>query len=331
MDRVDYESMTIQDLYNLYQRDELNLNPWYQRRSVWTDTQKSYLVNSIFENAPIPTCYIRHYLDVATEKSIKEVVDGQQRIRAVLSYIDDKFAASVESGEKKLKFSQLLPAERQRFRMQKMSMGYLINADDADVIDVFGRVNSVSKTLNDQEKRNATYSGAMKQFCLKQGAKYVTFWRATKVLTSSAISRMEEVQLVSDITFNLVNGLSDFSQPRLNKFYATNDENFLGITAVRKRFDAVMLQMMEHEAEITNSIFSRSPLFFSLFLVLDDKKVTSKKLKSGIAAMDAAFTEIHDGEQGKVSDVEFHGAVLSSTQRIRSREIRDAYIRAALA
>jgi hypothetical protein len=324
MDRVDYESVVIQDLYNLSERDELNLNPWYQRRSVWTDTQKAYLINSVFENAPIPTCYVRHYLDVATEKSIKEVVDGQQRIRAVLSYMNDEFAAAKESGGKRLKFSQLSPADRQHFRMQKISVGYLINADDADVIDIFGRLNSVAKTLNYQEKRNATYSGSMKQFCLKQGAKYVTFWRSTKLFTSTSISRMDEVQFVSDITFNLVNGLSDFSQPKLNKFYAENDDEFDGMASIRKRFDAVMDQMLEHEAEITNPVFSRSPIFFSLFLILDSKKVTSKKLKEGIAAIDAAFAEVEDNDDGlNANDLEFYNSVIASTQRIKSREVRD--------
>ena len=126
MDRVDYESLTIQDLQSIYKRNELDLSPWYQRRSVWSPTQKAYLINSIFENAPIPTCYIRHYLDVDSEKSVKEVVDGQQRIRAILSFIDDEFAAPIDSDGSKKKFSQLTLTERNHFRMQKLSVGYLI-------------------------------------------------------------------------------------------------------------------------------------------------------------------------------------------------------------
>ena len=76
MERVDYQSLVIQDLINLDNSGELNLNPWYQRRSVWNESQKAYLINTLFERKPIPTLYIRHSIDFELQKSIKEVVDG---------------------------------------------------------------------------------------------------------------------------------------------------------------------------------------------------------------------------------------------------------------
>jgi hypothetical protein len=60
MDRVDYQSMIIQDLVNDFNDDKLDLNPWYQRRSVWTRPQKAYLINTLLERKPIPALYIRH-------------------------------------------------------------------------------------------------------------------------------------------------------------------------------------------------------------------------------------------------------------------------------
>ena len=41
MDRVDYQTIVIQDLINLNKADELDLSPWYQRRAVWSPPQKS--------------------------------------------------------------------------------------------------------------------------------------------------------------------------------------------------------------------------------------------------------------------------------------------------
>ena len=41
MERVDFESIIIQDLIGYYEREELNITPWYQRRSVWSQAQKS--------------------------------------------------------------------------------------------------------------------------------------------------------------------------------------------------------------------------------------------------------------------------------------------------
>lgn len=331
MDRVDYESVVIQDIETFHKRAELNLTPWYQRRSVWTDTQKAYLVNSVFENKPIPTCYIRHYLDVDAEASIKEVVDGQQRIRAILSYLDDEFSAPQEAGGKRLKYSQLSPPEKRRFRMQKISVGYLINADDKDVIDIFGRLNSVAKTLNAQENRNAKFSGSMKQFCLKLGSRYVDFWRETKLFTATEISRMTEVQFVSEITLNLQKGLSDFSQAQLIKLYKDNDEDFPQAAQIMQRFERVMGLMQDVQPSITNTIFSRSPIFFSLFLALDEVPVKALKLRRRIAEIDEIFNEIEDNPGGgSAADVEFHDACVASTQRIKSRRARAKYITAKL-
>src|SRR5437588_5403276 len=107
MDRVDYEKIIIQDVINLHKNGELDLNPWYQRRSVWTLPQKAYLLNTIFEQKPVPTLYIRHSLDVAAERSIREVVDGQQRIRAILEYSENQFPCHHPSHSKKVNYSDL--------------------------------------------------------------------------------------------------------------------------------------------------------------------------------------------------------------------------------
>ena len=93
MERVDYQSIIIQGLLNLDKKSELNLSPWYQRRSVWNVNQKSYLINTIFENKPIPALYLRHSIDLENAKSIREVVDGQQRTRAILEYCNNEFTA----------------------------------------------------------------------------------------------------------------------------------------------------------------------------------------------------------------------------------------------
>jgi hypothetical protein len=41
MERVEYQPLGIQDLINLNKSGDLDLNPWYQRRSVWTPPQKA--------------------------------------------------------------------------------------------------------------------------------------------------------------------------------------------------------------------------------------------------------------------------------------------------
>jgi hypothetical protein len=183
MDRVDYQPIIVQDLINWHSNDELDLSPWYQRRSVWTGPQKGYLINTLFEQKPVPTLYLRHGVDLEKDKSIREVVDGQQRIRAILEYINNEFAARHPDGNKRLKYSALSDKQKRSLRETKLSAGFLLGADDSDVIEIFGRLNSVAKTLNTQEKRNAMFSGEFKQFCLREAAGRVNLWRSLEIFT----------------------------------------------------------------------------------------------------------------------------------------------------
>ena len=325
MDRVDYESAVIQDIFNFFKNDELKLDPWYQRRSVWSPAQKGYLINTIFVKKPIPTIYIRHYLDIEKEKSIKEIVDGQQRLRAIFGYLVDEFAAKHPSHDKPIKYSDLTPKEKTDLKMTKLSTGILVNANEGDVIEIFGRLNSISKTLNGQEKRNAKYSGLFKQFCLENAAKRVSFWRTTNVFSATAISRMEEVQFISDIVYNFIKGLSDFSATKLDNLYAKFDDDFPDEKVLQKRIDKVfkMLTLVNSEI-IRDTIFSRSPIFFSLFLVLDSKAtVREKKLEQTLVDIDAIF---NDEAVHKAEDNEFYAACTASTQRIKTREVRHKYL-----
>ncbi len=329
MERVDYESMVIQDLINAEKRDELDIAPWYQRRSVWSRPQKAYLINTIVSGKPVPTIYIRHRLDVEKERSIKEVVDGQQRIRAILEFRNDEFAFRDPVKKKRFKFSQLGKSEREAFLMTKLSVGYLIGANDGDVIDIFGRINSVSKTLNDQERRNAAFSGEFKQFCLSESSKRVSFWRETGIFTANDIARMQEVKFVSELAQNVMNGLSDSSAKGLDKLYEEYDDEFANWPNLEKKFDSVFARIEDaYGNRLKDTIFKRQPLFFSLFLALDAKpNATSAKISKAIKEIDERFLADQPANR---ADSDFKEASVSTTQRIAQRRVRDKYIKSFL-
>ncbi|MFC1475600.1 DUF262 domain-containing protein [Candidatus Zixiibacteriota bacterium] len=333
MERVEYEKEIIQDILNYHKNGELNVTPWYQRRSVWLKPQKAYLINTLFENKPIPSLYIRHSLDLDAEKSIREVVDGQQRIRAILEFVSDEFAARHPEHKNVVKYSDLSRPEIQKFKMTSISVGYLLGATDSDVIEIFGRLNSVAKTLNPQEKRNAQYSGEYKQFCLKEAASRIELWRSLGIFTANEIARMYEIQFISDIVLNLINGLSDYSSAKLNTIYSKYDEDFPEQNAIRKRIERIFSQIaILDQTCIKDTVFSRQPLFFSLCLILDscDRNLPTKKIKSAIFAIDEIFSADLSSSALGPSDIEFQKACSASTQRIKSRRIRDGYIKKAL-
>lgn len=317
MDRVEYQPLIIQDILNLYKREELNLRPWYQRKVVWTQLQQSYLINTIHERMPIPSIYVRHSIDLNSGKSVREVVDGQQRLWSVIQYAGDAFAARHPKYEKPVRFSQLTKAEKHQFLTTSLAVGYLLGADDGAVIEIFGRINSVAKKLSPQETRNAKYSGEFKHFCVRQAASRVNFWRTRNIFTALEIARMVEMQFIAELVMNLLEGLQDYSPKRIDTFYADNEKTFSKQTSITKRLDDVFEILASlSESSIKDTIFRRPPLFFSLFLIVDELKssIDTWEIEAAIASVDAAF---HAQKKTK-ADNEFYIACRSNPHCIRA-------------
>lgn len=330
MERVNYESMVVQELLNAHDREELDISPWYQRRAVWTPSHKSYLVNSIFEKMPVPTIYIRHALDLENERTVKEVVDGQQRIRSLIEFKQGLFTARHSEHSKRVKYSDLTTAQRHDFLMSSLSVGYLIGADDTDVIEIFGRLNAVSKTLNAQEKRAAQYSGEFHQFCLREAADRLPIWRESNIFTATSISRMAEVQFTAEVAIDLIEGMTDYSTRKIDAAYRRWDDEFSEREEVAARFERVYRAVSTLRPNlIKDTIFSRSPVFYTLVLVLDDvsRLPSSPAIERVLVDVDARFNDAREHDEAPPIDQEFVSACTASTQRIRSRTIRFDYVK----
>jgi hypothetical protein len=325
MERVDYESLIISDLLGFFNSKSLDINPWYQRRSVWSSPQRAYLMNTIFEKKPVPSIYIRQKIDIESEKSIKEVVDGQQRVRTIIAYRADEFAAKHPNHRSRVKYSELSAAQKTSLLSTSLSVGYLIGATDQDVIEIFGRINSVSKTLNPMEKINALYSGEFKQFSLNQAVLRLPFWRSTTIFSANEISRMQEVQFVSDLAINLIEGLVDYSPNKIKAYYKNFDEDFPQEEDVASRLEAVFSKLAALPAtSFSDTIFQSAQVTFSLILVLDAKRAampSAEKIQDVIARVDAGVTAGTESP-GDADQRYITGFTGGNLHRIRSRQIR---------
>ena len=84
-------SYSISDFLEWNTSKQLVIAPKFQRRDVWIQKAKSYLVDTILRDLPIPPLFIRLKIDTISKRVVREVVDGQQRLRTVLSFIAGDF------------------------------------------------------------------------------------------------------------------------------------------------------------------------------------------------------------------------------------------------
>lgn len=157
------QTYTISDFIDWHSRNQLILAPDFQRGTVWTPSAKVFLIDTILNNFPIPQVFIRTKIDGTTQGVIREVVDGQQRLRAILEFASEKLKLPANSPiHKGKRYSELNDDDKETFLSYNIPVVQLINADDAEVLEVFARLNSYSVKLTPAELRHAEYSEPVK-------------------------------------------------------------------------------------------------------------------------------------------------------------------------
>lgn len=156
VEKAQYSTMHLKRLVE--ERKELVIDPDFQRNDVWSAKQSAELVESILMGIPIPTIYLFEMKD-----GTKQVVDGRQRISAILNFLNNKFS---------LKDLKILPQCNGKtfseldFKMQGIFEDYQLSfyiiqppTPERVKYDIFDRVNRGGTRLTNQEMRNALYKG----------------------------------------------------------------------------------------------------------------------------------------------------------------------------
>ncbi len=158
MKRKSTDKFTLANLDYLERQQKLVLDPEYQREAVWTESQEQLLIDSLLRDYDIPKLYFR----IRNSQPLQyEVVDGQQRLRAVMNYLRGTFALSDEADPvdghqiANLKFGELHLDIQMKLRDCQLDVVTLDNAySDDDVRDIFLRLQN-GTPLNAAEKRRA--------------------------------------------------------------------------------------------------------------------------------------------------------------------------------
>lgn len=173
--RAQYSTLHIKRLVE--DRKELIIDPDFQRGNVWAKKQGAELVESILMGIPIPVMYLFEMRD-----GKKQVVDGRQRISAILDFLNDKLVLKdlkILPEYNDCKFSDL-DAKMQGIFEDSQMYFYIIQPPTPERVkyDIFDRVNRGGTRLTNQEMRNALYRGKSTRL-ISELSKTEEFLRAT--------------------------------------------------------------------------------------------------------------------------------------------------------
>src|SRR6185437_14411618 len=94
MKKSERSNFTTLDLQGWQDSKTLVLTPKFQRRGVWSVGARSFFIDPLIREMPVPPVFLRGRQSDDKKKIVREVVDGQQRLSTVLSYMKDEFKLS---------------------------------------------------------------------------------------------------------------------------------------------------------------------------------------------------------------------------------------------
>lgn len=159
----DWDIETVYSKYTTDLKDDENVLfvPDYQREYKWDIKLASRFIESVLLGFPIPYLYISDVMDEDPEKDGRvEIIDGSQRIRALVSFMNNEFALKDLKEITELEgfcYKDFISGRKRRFNRISLRFVELIGeVSEANRRDLFERINSGSKTLEDMEVRHGS-------------------------------------------------------------------------------------------------------------------------------------------------------------------------------
>jgi len=168
-------SMSILIAYGKFRKNQFLVNRKYQRKLVWTISEKELLIDSIFKEYALPS----FLLSKTDDTESLEILDGVQRLSSIFDFIENRItlngkyfnidsfplAKSLRSNgifhsPEISKENMLSIDECTEFLNYSLSAN-IITATSSETIDLFRRINSQGHVLSNQDRRR---SGVVTQF-----------------------------------------------------------------------------------------------------------------------------------------------------------------------
>lgn len=138
-----FYSTHMRDIFSKAYYFGLDTNPDYQREYVWEEKDKVALIDSIFNNIDIGKfCFIHN--DYGDEY-LYEVLDGKQRIRAILDFYENRFAYKGKY------FNDLCPRDQDWFENYSITVAKVENANKKEVLKYFLMLNRAGKVMSNEQ------------------------------------------------------------------------------------------------------------------------------------------------------------------------------------
>jgi len=256
--------LTISEFYDNFEQGKYNFDVEYQRKSnVWSEDKRSFLIDSIMKNYPMPPVFMRPNVDNDTGKTKYDIVDGKQRLESIISFIKgeipltdyfwedsiflyEKRDVDKSEVEKEIsgKIFDEIKADKKfadfikQFWTYVINVDYLYQDDITMVANVFDRLNRSGEPLVPQELRNAKFHSSNILVAIKQLANH-NYWKLR--FEKLKKERMEDEEFISELFFLVAEDrFFDSSPKEIDRLYEEYSEKAeTDITTIIDKFNQI--------------------------------------------------------------------------------------------
>lgn len=276
---------TVSWFLDLADANRLNLDPPYQRRSVWSPQYRQFFIDSVIRNYPTQSIFIDRVVDPDRPTEYR-VLDGKQRLMSILLFTQNEFPAPDSLADVGLDgkyYEDFAREDKLRVLEYLFTVEMVTNTSPAELNQAFDRLNRNVARLNKQELRHARFDGA---FIRKvEELADAPFWEDIGLVTDARRRRMLDVEYVSEFYVVAARGVQD-GKDYLDEIYAEWDEEIPDARRVNKRFaeSVAYLATVNKILPISSTRYSNVADFYSLWAALLSLRDTGMLPTPGQAA-----------------------------------------------
>jgi hypothetical protein len=332
--------------WDLYTRHLLDLDPPYQRRSVWNQGYKDFFIDTVLNGYPSPAIFL--YQEITPEGISKySVVDGKQRLSTLFEFADNKFPVSETATITRLRgisFQDLENQIKQNFWKYQFAVEYIPSTDEKIINDIFDRINRNVSKLTPQELRHAKFNGIF-----ITAVEELTEWMVSVLppnfpsIAPKSRQQMKDDEFVALLLLFLEEGVKSYRQDDLDKAFSDKDLVWDDKSEIEDEFKKVISLIKDLLNECPQNInLSKTRLknqadFYSLFGAIAELRRENlfkinhdscRRLYSFLELVDSFKKDKVDIQEIKDSDIKqaqdysdaiTHSVVSSVVEQVKTR------------
>lgn len=335
----------VQEVYRDFVNGSLMVDESYQRRSVWLERDKVRLIETMLLGLIIPELY---FWDADTDAdsglTITHIVDGQQRVKSIVEFIDNKLKLQKEFliedfakenfGDKY--FKDLDGEIKKQIWTYNLSIIRIQNKEMDEIRKIFYRVNLTNYSLNDQERRHSNSWGKFAD--LTSEIISLPIWDEYSLFNAGDIRRRKDEEFCSTLILLARKGIIDqTTQKPLNDAYTDYKNDYPEYESDKSRIKEWGKIFIEFYSDSVRSFVRKRTQLYTIFCLIDyieRKKIqVTDNIISRFNNFVQLYTEFENSSDFTPSDndgnviQQYKLASSEGVNKIRNRKIRFEILR----